>query len=156
MLNNARDASADALGVEGALEALQGPTWRAPSVLTCGCMLFALKIALRVGGFRRVIEWIGRRARAIPATAWLDVEAVRVAERAVATAGALYPGRALCLEQSLVLYYLLRRRGVRAIYCQGVRPQPFEAHAWIEYSGEVINDVPEHAKLFARLPDLLP
>lgn len=119
-------------------------------------MLLALKVALRLFGFKRVLQWIGDRIRPIPATTSLDLEAVRAVERAVATAGALYPGRALCLEQSLVLYCLLRRRGVRVIYCQGVRPQPFEAHAWIEYRGQVINDVTEHTRHFGRLQELLP
>ena len=71
-------------------------------------------------------------------------------------AGALYPGRALCLEQSLALYYLLRRRGVPVRYCQGVQPYPFEAHAWVEYGGTPINDVIDHVTLFARFPDQLP
>ena len=35
-------------------------------------------------------------------------------------------------------------------------PYPFQAHAWIEYRGEVVNDVPEHAGFFARLPEQLP
>jgi transglutaminase-like putative cysteine protease len=71
-------------------------------------------------------------------------------------AGALYLGRAKCLEQSLALYYLLRRQGVAVAYCQGVQPYPFRAHAWVEYRGQVINDVPEHARFFARLPEQLP
>jgi hypothetical protein len=80
---------------------------------------------------------------------------VKATEHAVAMAGALYPGRALCLEQSLVLYYLMRRQGVAVNYCQGVQPYPFQAHAWIEYDGEPINDVAEHVKRFARLPEEL-
>lgn len=81
---------------------------------------------------------------------------MKATERAVAMAGALYPGRALCLEQSLVLYYLLRRQRVAVRYCQGIQPHPFEAHAWVEYEGKPLNDVAEHAKLFTRFPDQLP
>jgi hypothetical protein len=119
-------------------------------------MIFALKAALRLWGFGKVIAWIRSRVGSIPATAWLEADVVKAAERAVATAGALYPGRARCLEQSLVLYYLLRRHGVAAQYYQGVMAQPFEAHAWVEYRGEVINDIEEHAKQFARLQGQLP
>jgi hypothetical protein len=116
-----------------------------------------VKIALRIWGFGRVITWLRRRVEAAPVVAILfDDATVKASERAVALAGALYPGRALCLEQSLVLYYLLRRQGVLVEYCQGVIPRPFQAHAWIEYRGEVINDIAEHARQFARLPDLLP
>ena len=156
MLNDGREGSGRTLRLEDAVQSQQAAEWQAQSVFTCGSMIFALKIALRVYGFRRVIKWIGRRVASIPATAWLDPNAIKASERAVATAGALYPGQAHSVEQSLVLYYLLRRRGVPVTYCQGVRPQPFEAHAWIEYRGEAINDVPEHVKRFARLPDLLP
>lgn len=126
--------------------------WRALSVLKCAAMIFILRTALRMWGFARVLSWIGSRVQAIPQSTSLEIEAVQTAEHAVAMAGALYPGRALCLEQSLVLYYLLRRQGVAVEYCQGVVPRPFEAHAWIEYRGEVINDIAEHAKLYTRLP----
>lgn len=107
-------------------------------------------------GFGGVMHWIRKRVQAVPQSTLLAPETVRTTERAVAMAGALYPGRALCLEQSLVLYYLLRRRGVAVTYCQGVIPRPFEAHAWVEYQGEVINDITEHAQLYGRLPRQLP
>jgi hypothetical protein len=130
--------------------------WHRPTVLQCGVLILALKISLRIWGYSKVIGWLSRRLREVPATEWLDADAVRTAERAVATAGALYPGRALCLEQSLVLHYLLRRAGVASRYCHGVAARPFEAHAWIEYRGQVINDVAEHTRRFAKLPDQLP
>ena len=91
-----------------------------PTVLGCGAMIFTLKAALSAWGFGPVIKWIAGRVQHIPASAWLSGESVRAAERVVATAGALYPGRARCLEQSLVLYYLLRRHGVAVKYCHGV------------------------------------
>src|SRR6266498_1224833 len=106
MLSSGPDVAA------GLSESQRTAVWRVPSVFKCGVMIFALKAALRLRGFGRVIGWIWRRSVPIPATAWLDTEAVKAAERAVATAGALYPGRARCLEQSLVLYYLLRRHGI--------------------------------------------
>jgi hypothetical protein len=37
-----------------------------------------------------------------------------------------------------------------------VRPYPFQAHAWIEYRGSVVNDLPEHVAQFARFPRQLP
>jgi Transglutaminase-like superfamily len=156
MLNGGRDGSARRLRLEHAVRSRQSAAWRIPSVLRCGGMILALKLALWIYGFRRVVQWIRRRVESVPPAAWLATDAVKATERAVATAGALYPGRALCLEQSLILYYLLRRRGVAVSYCHGVQPQPFEAHAWLEYRGEAINDVPEHVRRFARLPDLLP
>ena len=142
MLSDGRDRSGAALKV--------------PSVLECAVMIIALKMSLRLRGFARTLEWIGYRVQGVPPLPSVDSEALRASEHAVAMAGALYPGRALCLEQSLVLYYLLRRQGVPVKYCQGVQPRPFEAHAWIEYQHRPLNDVTEHVKLFARLPGQLP
>ena len=63
-------------------------------------------------------------------------------------AAALYPGRAACLERSLVLYWWLRRAGVPVQFRMGAQLYPFLAHAWVERDGRVINDVAEHVKLF--------
>jgi transglutaminase-like putative cysteine protease len=40
-----------------------------------------------------------------------------------------------CLARSLVLTALLARRGVPATIVIGVCPDPFAAHAWVEYRG---------------------
>jgi hypothetical protein len=126
-----------------------------PSVFRCGLMILALKLALATRGLGWTVQWIRRHVAAVtPRSAPLGL--VRDVEHAVALAAALYPGRALCLEQSLVLYYLLRRQGVVAKYCQGVQPYPFLAHAWVEYGGEPVNDFAEHVKQFGRLPEQLP
>lgn len=125
---------------------------RLPSTLQCGCRLAAVRVALLTLGFDRTMQWIRRRVRAMPILQ-APVEYVLAAERTVAMAAAFYPGHAACLERSLVLYHLLRRKGIDVRYCQGVQPHPFGAHAWIEYNGEPINDVPEHVRQFARLPD---
>ncbi|MDB4917220.1 MAG: hypothetical protein JWM95_4864 [Gemmatimonadetes bacterium] len=59
---------------------------------------------------------------------------------AVASVSAFFPGRALCLEQSLTLYYCLRRRGVDVDIRLGVRHTPFAAHAWVEYQGAPLHE----------------
>jgi len=124
-----------------------------PSILQCGLMILAVKGGLKICGFGRTLRWIRRRVESEPRLTAVDTDAVVAAEQAVAMAGALYPGRALCLEQSLVLYYVLRQQGVAVKYCQGVQPHPFQAHAWVEYQGKPINDVAEHVNHFKRLPD---
>jgi len=47
-----------------------------------------------------------------------------------------------CLEQSLVLRWLLRRRGIDAVLRIGARKdsERFEAHAWVELDSQVMND----------------
>jgi len=129
---------------------------RVPTVLTSGIMIAALKVSLKVWGYKRTIEWIRRRVENVPVRQDVPATVVKAAEWWVAMAAAFYPGRAECLERSLVLYYVLRRQGVAVRYCHGVQPWPLISHAWIEYRGEVINDVPERVSEFARLPDQLP
>ena len=48
-----------------------------------------------------------------------------------------------CLERSLGLWWILRRRGFDAEIRIGGRKRGngFEAHAWVEYVGTVLNDV---------------
>ncbi|MGA8222604.1 MAG: lasso peptide biosynthesis B2 protein [Candidatus Acidiferrales bacterium] len=52
------------------------------------------------------------------------------------------PFRTNCLEQSLVLLWLLGRRGIAAELRIGARKESdrFEAHAWVEFEGAPIND----------------
>jgi Transglutaminase-like superfamily len=47
-----------------------------------------------------------------------------------------------CLEQSLMLWWLLRRRGIAAELRIGARKEfeRFEAHAWVEVNSAVLND----------------
>jgi hypothetical protein len=129
---------------------------KVPSVLWCACLITWIKFLLWALGFTGAVAWIRTRVGRVPQAVAASRAAVSSVEYAVATAGALYPGRAKCLEQSLVLYYLLRSQGIAVNYRQGVQPYPFQAHAWIEYRGEVVNDIPEHARQFTALSDQLP
>lgn len=47
-----------------------------------------------------------------------------------------------CLPQSLLVWWMLRREGIEAELRIGVRKerQSIEAHAWVELSGQVLND----------------
>jgi hypothetical protein len=127
-----------------------------PSYLRCALLIAEVKLRLGARGYDHSLLWIQRQVEHVPATEQAGMDTVRAAEYRVAMTAALYPGRAKCLEQSLALYCLLRRQGIGVRYYQGVRPYPFQAHAWVEYRGEVINDVPEHVAQFTRFPDQLP
>lgn len=129
---------------------------RVPSVLESAIMIAALKLSLRVRGYKRTIQWIRRRVERVPVRMDVPPTVVKAGEWWVAMAAAFYPGRAQCLERSLVLYYVLRRQGVPVKYCHGVQPRPLISHAWVEYRGEVVNDVPEKVKAFSRFADQLP
>jgi|RhiMethySRZTD1v2_1073278.scaffolds.fasta_scaffold952793_2 transglutaminase superfamily protein len=51
-----------------------------------------------------------------------------------------YPRETACLQRSVALSWMLRRRGIPADLEIGVRQTPFESHAWVEVEGKVIND----------------
>jgi hypothetical protein len=59
---------------------------------------------------------------------------------AIDRAAVFYPRRAMCLQRSTVLLWLLRSRDVPAQMVIGCRHTPFYAHAWVELGGVVIND----------------
>jgi hypothetical protein len=58
----------------------------------------------------------------------------------------LMQGKDDCLPRSLALTAALRRLGVDADICFGVRKSPFSAHAWVETSGTVINETTERVE----------
>ncbi|TIQ92401.1 MAG: lasso peptide biosynthesis B2 protein [Mesorhizobium sp.] len=60
-----------------------------------------------------------------------------------------------CLKRSMTLWFLLRRQGIEGELRIGTRKADgkFEAHAWVEYRGKVLNDtvdVGEHFVAFER------
>jgi hypothetical protein len=116
--------------------------------------MLVVKVSLGVVGFERTLRWVRRTSGGAVVREDGDPELVDAAARAVAVAGAFYPGRALCLEQSLVLYWSLRRRGVGVELRLGVQPHPFEAHAWVEHEGRPILEDREKLKRFIPLPEI--
>lgn len=138
---------ADAV-TRGVASTRRTPIDEVPSVAGIMLLVALLKLALVVAGFERIWRWIREHAQRAPLRGDVDPVLVTKTEYAVAMAAALYPGRAQCLERSLLLYWYLRRRGVAVRYRMGVQMYPFMAHAWIEWHGQPINDVPEHVKRF--------
>jgi hypothetical protein len=115
----------------------------------CAPVVLAVKLALVVLGFgrtMRVIGWLvdGRGECATPPEGWVDAVA-----QGVVTAAVFCPGRVECLEQSIALYYLLRRHGVSAELRFGVRTMPFAAHAWVMHRGVPVNQDLERLEQFA-------
>jgi hypothetical protein len=59
---------------------------------------------------------------------------------AVSIARVLYVKRVWCLQHSTVVTRLLRKRGVAAKMIIGCHLSPMQAHAWVEFNGNVITD----------------
>lgn len=84
----------------------------------------------------------------------VDPDTVQSIARMMKVAARYSLRHATCLERSLVLWWLLRRRGIGANIQIGVRKDSdqIEAHAWVELDGVVINDYPDIGATFAPLP----
>ncbi|WP_206437529.1 MULTISPECIES: lasso peptide biosynthesis B2 protein [unclassified Mesorhizobium] len=56
-----------------------------------------------------------------------------------------------CLKRSMTLWFLLRRQGIEGELRIGTRKADgkFEAHAWVEYRGKVLNDTVDVGERFA-------
>jgi hypothetical protein len=96
-------------------------------------------------GFRRcqavLARWspLGRVDRGDEAA---RLERGRAAARLVDAAARRGVYHATCLPRSLVLWWLLRRRGIDADLRIGVCKEggEFQAHAWVEYGGVAFNE----------------
>jgi hypothetical protein len=100
--------------------------------------------SLKTIGFRRTQAWLALKTDgAFPASAertraevWRTADLVRAARK-------WHIVRSTCLSYSLVLWRLLRGQGIDSDVRIGVRrgtSGEVEAHAWIEWNGEVLND----------------
>lgn len=71
----------------------------------------------------------------------------------VAAAAAYGPYRAMCVPQSLVLQWLLRRHGIRGELRYGVKKVDAEinAHCWVELDGQPLIDSPDVHRHYAVL-----
>ncbi|MBM4187649.1 MAG: lasso peptide biosynthesis B2 protein [Gemmatimonadetes bacterium] len=125
---------------------------RPASPLWCLMVLAAVRTSLKAAGFRRTIRWAQRLAPAPHPEARREL--VEAQARAVAVAAAFFPGRAICLEQSIALYLVLRRRRVPAVLRIGVQPYPFAAHAWVELDGQPIYENEDDLAKFVAFPGL--
>ncbi len=113
-------------------------------------------IGLRVFGFRRwkqLIERFSVRTRALKvAEPAIQLEKAGLTVRAVRSAELHGPAKPNCLKRSMVLWWMLRRDGIGGELHIGARKNGlhFEAHAWVELDGKVLNDSPDVHTHYAR------
>ena len=108
--------------------------------------------SLKTVGLRRTQSWLTRNSLVpmVPPTEQTRAN-VRRAAQMVAAACRQLPLRCACLPRTVVLWSLLRRRGMDADVRIGVRCDTqgeFQAHAWLEWNGEVINDAGDVARQY--------
>jgi hypothetical protein len=112
--------------------------WRAALLLPL------VRWSLRLRGYGKTFTSLQRRIRFQAKGTDTRPEAreeVQVACRMVRGAVRYSLAQYTCFEESLTLWYLLRKHGIPACLRIGVRKEneKFEAHAWVEYGGEALN-----------------
>ena len=118
-------------------------------------------LGLRFMGLARLQAWLQRRplaARPRTPGALADPADLRALGEAVNIAARHTPFPATCLTRSLLLGWLLRRRGVASDLRIGVRLTQgvLDAHAWVECGCVPVNDRPDIATQFASFGDIVP
>lgn len=126
--------------VEGGADHALDVSREVPSFARCSVVLIVVIGSLRTLGFARTLRLVRWATRRVALTCDAPFEAAEAIARRVAMVAAFYPGRARCLEQSLALYYALRRTGMESALRLGVQPVSFAAHAWVEYQGEPVHE----------------
>lgn len=111
--------------------------------LRAAALLPLVSLSLRLRGFRKTQAFL-RKFLSLPShpadisvssSANLTVRMVRAAVRTSI-------GHPTCLDESLALWWLLGRQGIRSELKVGVRKEgeKFEAHAWVERDGLALNE----------------
>lgn len=128
--------------------ALRRTFWRA------AILLRLVRLSLRVRGYGKTFTSLQRRAQfhaRETGTGLESHEEVQAACRMVRAALRYSFAQFSCLEESLTLWYLLRKQGIPACLRIGVRKENerFEAHAWVELRGEALNQPEEQHRHYA-------
>lgn len=126
------------------------------TIRACVFAAVAVRVLLRCVGVQRTAQLLARLSArcSLAATACPPTEnSVTVSDvtQRISDVCAFFPARILCLDQSLILFFFLRRRGLLPTFRIGVRPLPFAAHAWVELDGTPLNEAWEHVRLLRPL-----
>jgi len=135
------------------LKALSLEEWRL--LLSAMSLLPIVALSLRMRGFKRTQKFIRRfipKESALAEPGVAEMEKARGIARMVAVAAGHGAYRANCLKQSLVLWWMLARRGIKSEVVFGIQKEAvekFNAHAWVECNRINLSDSDEVQQRFA-------
>jgi hypothetical protein len=109
-------------------------------VIEAWVLLLSFELAVRSKAFERIRSTV-QRQQVLPARTASSIPSERLG-RAMDYACVFYFKRVQCLQRSAATTLLLRRHGWNAEMVTGVQIIPYNAHAWVEVHGEVVNDKP--------------
>jgi hypothetical protein len=131
-------------------------------ILTAMIALPVTAMGVRFFGVKRWKRGLGRFApiKAVKESSLNQMELAQTTAWLVKVASWNGPYRPNCLQRSLTLWWLLRRKGMESDLRIGVQKENGEVrgHAWIEYHGIVLNDsedVPNHYHSFNDLEGII-
>ncbi len=133
---------------------LRLPPAERSAALQAWVLLPAVALALRGLGTARVLRFLDAQK---PAPRRRGPGSARVREL-VAAAARCGPLSRNCLRESIVLLYLLRRRGFEPQLRFGVRKEHsrLEAHAWVEVDGGPLTGAGEDPRRYSAFPSPVP
>jgi hypothetical protein len=129
------------------------PAWRR-RLIQAACLLPLISLAVRVGGLNRTYASLNRFS-GHPALKPLKNDQV-VTRKTATIVNYLQkngPYRGNCLSRSLLLWWMLQRRGIVSTLVLGVRRDAdgFTAHAWVEYQGQPLNAREQVRQIYTSL-----
>src|SRR5262245_35979082 len=127
-----------------ALRLMRLPTWDRWLLLCAVVLVAAIRVALWILPLRTVTAILDQMSK-VPVGA--GSSAVERIAWATSVSRELVPG-ATCLAQALAVRFLLRRHGLSARLCIGMKRiegDGIRAHAWVESDGQVIGGHLNHA-----------
>jgi len=120
-----------------------------------GLGLAFASVLVRLFGMQRgwaILRRLADRRIPYPHTALSRTMITQALVRDVTAVAARSPFRSRCLARSLFLAASLRRQGIAASVCIGVRGNDgFDAHAWVEIDARPINDTADVTTRYATL-----
>jgi hypothetical protein len=130
--------------------------------LRAAALLPLISLSLRTRGFRSTqlsllkhLPAMSSSVNSLPAAISVRAE---LTARMVKSAAHRSFRKATCLEKSLALWWLLNRQGIASSVRIGARKsgENFEAHAWVECNGIVVNDTQEPHRHYAVFDEAFP
>ncbi len=131
------------------------PAAQRRAFLVAEALLPPVTVLLKTGGYGRAQRWLAKAPPGRLRTAGDSLATGRMVGRAVTMAANHSPLPSTCLSRSLVIWLLLRRRGIDSEIRLGVRKDAgaVAGHAWVEHQGVPLNDtddVVERYTVFRR------
>jgi hypothetical protein len=129
------------------------------NLLLFSALLPLVDAGLRGMGYRRFRGFLAAHPRQLAKYRGTEIEAIEVSKHisylvSVASGYGLF--HFSCLRRSLLIWWLLRRKGIQTDLRIGVKKQEGQlyAHAWIKLGNEIINDSVEVERTFSAFNDL--